>query len=272
MRQPWLKWAILAAVIGACLCSMTAVGLGLLISQGPKVPGQASPEEHALQVAIVYGQDHDLEEAQQQLAELDVPNTNQWLAGLIDRYLNEGRDPAETRALIELARGMGVNSPAVLAYVATLTPLPTDTTVPTTTVAPTDTPIPTDTPVPMDTPVPPTTEPTAALPTDTPLPSNTPPPAATATDTPRPQPTNTPKPTNTPTPSVTFEDHFEQGADRWTPYLNLGRLAPGQWYWDAQGGYEGSGGYLLHHSAHGATSKNAEDALTMVLRGIAGVD
>lgn len=266
MSRPWLKWAILAGVIGVILCMMAVVGLGLVLSLGLKAPAQASPEEHALQVAVAYAADQDLEKAQAQLAELDVPNTNQWIAGLIDRCLAEGRDPAEVRALMELAQGLGVSSPAVLAYMATLTPAPTDTPLPT------QTPLPTATPAPTETPIPPTetpTEaPTVAPPTATPSPTETPPPAtptqpAAPTDTPRPRPT--PTPSATPTPSVLFEDHFEQGADKWTPYLNLGRLAPGQWYWDAQGGYEGSGGYRLHHSAHGTSNKSAEDALTMVL-------
>jgi hypothetical protein len=64
---------------------------------------------------------------------------------------------------------------------------------------------------------------------------------------------------------VLFEDHFEDGAAQWTPYLHLGRLAEGQWYWDAGAGYGDSGGYAFHHSAHGTSNKNAEDAITMVL-------
>jgi hypothetical protein len=60
-------------------------------------------------------------------------------------------------------------------------------------------------------------------------------------------------------------DRFENGTGQWTPYLNLGRLSEGQWYWDAQAGVNGSGGYAFHHSAHGSSRKNAEDAITMVL-------
>jgi hypothetical protein len=164
---------------------------------------------------------------------------------------------------MELAHELGVNSPQVVAYVASLTP------------APTETPLPTATELPTDTPVPPTETPSPVPPTDTPAPSATPsavptetavPPTPTATAilaTPTRVPTR--PPTATPTPSVLFEDHFEKGVDKWTPYLHLGRLAPGQWYWDGRAGYQDSGGYAFHHSAHGTSKKDAEDAITMVL-------
>jgi hypothetical protein len=65
-------------------------------------------------------------------------------------------------------------------------------------------------------------------------------------------------------PAVLFADNFEGGTGNWTPYLQWNRLTPEQWYWDQNGGYGGSAGYAFHYSAHG-TSKEAEDALTMVL-------
>lgn len=270
MRQPWFKWAVLAGGLGVFLCLVVTVGLGLLLSQGSKQPAQ-SKESYTIQVAVVYSQDSDLESARVALDALDVPNTRQWLAGLIDRYLAEGGDPAELRALVELAHGLGVNSPQVVAYVASLTPAPTDTAVSTITPFPTDTPL----PAPSTTPIPPTETPTLTpaapilSPTPQPQPTDT---AAPPTVTPSPTsvPTNTPipptpRPTATPTPSVLFEDHFEDGAGKWTPYLHLGRLDAGQWYWDARAGYGDSGGYAFHHSAHGTSKKNAEDAITMVL-------
>ena len=270
MHQSWFKWAVLAGGLGVALCLVVTVGLGLLLAQGSKQPAQ-SKEGYTVQVAVVYVQDRDLEKARAALGELDVPNTRQWLAGLIDRYLSEGRSPAEIMALVELAHGLGVNSPQVVAYVASLTPAPTDTLVPTPTPYPTDTPPPS----PSATPIPPTETPTVVtavpLPSATPqlqptetavLPTVTPSPSVVPANTPIPP---TPRPAATPTPSVLFEDHFEAGAGKWTPYLNLGRLAEGQWYWDAQTGYGGNGGYAFHHSAHGTSKKNAEDAITMVL-------
>ena len=270
MSQPWFKWAVFAGGLAVFLCLAVTVGLGLLLSQSGEQGGQ-SKEEYTIQVAVVYSQDQDLEKARAALDALDVPNYRQWLAGQIDGYLAEGGSPAEIRALVELANALGINSPQVVAYVASLTPAPTNTPLPTPTPLPTDTPL----PAPSATPIPPAATPTAVP--DVPLPSATPQPQPTATAapptvTPSPTvvPTNTPvpptpRPTATPTPSVLFEDRFENGDGKWTPYVHLGRLAPGQWYWDASAGHGGSGGYAFHHSAHGTSKKNAEDAITMVL-------
>lgn len=67
-----------------------------------------------------------------------------------------------------------------------------------------------------------------------------------------------------PEPTTLFEDDFENGTGNWTPYLQWSRLEPEQWYLDENGGYGGSRGYAFHYSAQG-TSREAEDALTMVL-------
>lgn len=184
-------------------------------------------EEYILLVASSYVCDQDLEKAQARLEVLEAPNIGQWLAEMVDRCISEGCDEADITALATLAHGLGVESPQMIAYLASPTPTPTDTPLPTPTAAPTDvptvTPIPptaepaaTETPLaPTDTPVPPTDtpqpqqptatpvppSPTPVPPTDTPVPpTNTPvPPTNTSappppTNTPKPQPTNTPKP------------------------------------------------------------------------------
>jgi hypothetical protein len=61
-----------------------------------------------------------------------------------------------------------------------------------------------------------------------------------------------------------FADDFELGVDNWTPYTNLENLVPEQWYWDEDGGYEGSAGYTFHHSRGGL---DPEDAITLYLGG-----
>ncbi|MGD9145629.1 MAG: hypothetical protein PVI80_08710 [Anaerolineae bacterium] len=162
-------------------------------------------DEYIVLVAAAYTTDGDLEKAQARLARLEVPNINQSLSALIDRYILEGQDESEIRALVALANAQGVLSPNMVAYVATNTPIPTDTPLPTPTPLPTDTP--TVTPVPpTSTPVPPTETPTPP-PTDTPVPTAVPPTNTPAppTNTPVPQATNTPKPpsTNTPKPQPT---------------------------------------------------------------------
>ena len=111
-------------------------------------------DEYILLVAAAFTTDGDLEKAQARLVRLEVPNINQSLSALIDRYILEGRDEAEIRALVALANAQGVISPNMVAYLATNTPIPTDTPLPT------PTPLPTDTPT--VTPVPPTTTPPRA--------------------------------------------------------------------------------------------------------------
>ena len=151
-------------------------------------------DEYILLVAAAFTTDGDLEKAQARLVRLEVPNINQSLSALIDRYILEGRDEAEIRALVALANAQGVISPNMVAYLATNTPIPTDTPLPTPTPLPTDTP--TVTPVPpTTTPIPPTETP-MPQPTDTAVPTavpatNT---AVPPTNTPVPQATNTPKP------------------------------------------------------------------------------
>jgi hypothetical protein len=185
-------------------------------------------EEYIVLVASAYALDQDLEKAKARLDQMEAANVHQWIAGLADRYIAEGRNEADIRALAELAKGLGVDTAHLVAYLATPTPLPTDTPVPTLTPTPTDTPtatpiLPTATPVPpTDTPAPPTDTPppatdTPSPPTDTPaLPTDTP---APPTDTPKPKPSNTPappRPTNTPQPP----------AVKWTWSARL--LGPGE--------------------------------------------
>ncbi len=179
-------------VVGLAVLVLTACG-GQADQSGPSLK-VSTKEEYTLQVAEAYAAAHDMEQAKAQLAELDVPNVGQWVIQCADQAIAEGRSEADIRSLCELARDLGVESPQMLAFLATATPLPTDTPKPT----PTDTPTSTPTP----TPKPPTATPTLA-PTDTatPVPTDTPAPTATPTrtNTPKPKATPAPKPTAAPT-------------------------------------------------------------------------
>jgi hypothetical protein len=201
--------------LGAILVIAALVGgvvLGLLISRGIKPPrlsnkafanlGVNPKEDYIVLVGAAYSLDRDLERAQERLDRLEAPNIQQWVAHLLERYLAEERDQGDIRGLVDLAHGLGVHSPSVLAYLANLTPLPTDTPFPSPTPAPTNTS--TSTPAPATevptavpataTPQPQPTDTPQPLPTATPLPSPTTAPANTSP----PPPTNTPKPTSTP--------------------------------------------------------------------------
>jgi hypothetical protein len=185
-------------------------------------------EEYIVLVGAAYSLDHDLARAQAQLDRLEVVYINQTVVELIDRYVAEGRDPADIRALAELAYALGEESPTVVAYLATPTPPPSDTPLPTPTPDDTNTPSPTNTSIPPTKPPPTATvQPSntpAPTPTATARPSDTaapPTPTAAPTDTPKPQPTNTsvPKPTATVRPSAT-------AAAKWTYTARL--LGPGR--------------------------------------------
>jgi len=63
-------------------------------------------------------------------------------------------------------------------------------------------------------------------------------------------------------PGVLLHDDFNQGIDLWTPFLNYHRLEPGQWYWGATDGVNGTGG-LTHDCCTG--DEVASDALMMYL-------
>jgi outer membrane biosynthesis protein TonB len=204
MGQSGSKRAIVVGVLCIALGLAAGVGLGLLLSRGIRLPCRSSTafanlaadskEECVILVAAAYSRDHDLEQAQARLGRLGAPNTNLWIASLIDGYLAEGRDPGDMSALVELAQGLGVESPAVLAYSATATAAaPSNTPLPETALpSVTPTPAPTDKPLPTDTPTP---APPTMAPTDTPIPptpTSAPPTVAAPSDTPRPTPTNTP--------------------------------------------------------------------------------
>jgi hypothetical protein len=129
---------------------------------------EATVEAEILQIAADYASTADLQAARTRLAELNLPNTNQYISFMLDRYVQEGRgtDDPDTQNLFLLADALGATTEAVVVALATPTPLPTDTPTPTITPLPTDTPVPT----PTDTPTPLPEEPTetAVPPTDTP--------------------------------------------------------------------------------------------------------
>jgi uncharacterized repeat protein (TIGR01451 family) len=60
-----------------------------------------------------------------------------------------------------------------------------------------------------------------------------------------------------------LEEHFNDNIDSWTPFLNYWRLKPGQWYWEADDGYNSSGGATQDYNI--IVPKEAEDALLMYL-------
>lgn len=190
----FLAVAVVGIIVGFSLMSATSTASNLSTLNSEEV------EVEILNIAADYVNSKDLPAAQERLRALNLPNSNQYVSFMVDRYVQENRAPddIDTKNLFLLADALGVGSESVVAMLATPTQAATPTLPPTTTPTPTITPLPTDTPtavvaaaeVPTDTPVPPTDTP--APPTDTPIPLPTEPP---------PPPTNTPEPTATPEPT-----------------------------------------------------------------------
>ena len=211
-RSQRSRTASIAAILLVASLGIGLVG-GFLISRGTESQGAdiaslsiSAKEQFIVLVSTAYAREGDLERAQAQLARLDAPNVKQWLASLTDRYIAEGHDPAEIRALVSLAQALDATSPQISAWLAAAA-TPTPTAVPPTATA-THTTAPTASPLPP-TSLPPTAtaaiQPTEPVPTATAIPPTAtavPPTAAPPTATARPRPTNTPPPpTEPPTPT-----------------------------------------------------------------------
>jgi len=82
-------------------------------------------EDYIALVGAAYAVDGDLARAEARLAKLEEKDIGSVVAGLAERYLQEGRDVEETRSLAKLADALGVSTSAMLVYIATPTPLPT---------------------------------------------------------------------------------------------------------------------------------------------------
>jgi hypothetical protein len=82
-------------------------------------------EDYIVLVGATYAVDGDLARAEARLAKLEEKDIGLVVAGLVERYLREGRDVEETRSLAKLADALGVSTSAMLVYIATPTPLPT---------------------------------------------------------------------------------------------------------------------------------------------------
>jgi hypothetical protein len=160
-------------------------------------------QEYIIMVADDFAEYQDVERSKELLAELEVPNTAQYVSLVAERMIRTNRGPIdpEIQNVVDLADALGVSTISMISYVSSPTSTPTNTPVPTAT--PTNTPV---LPTPTQTLV---VEPQAEVaeaaamaeespaeeePTETPIP---------ATNTPVP-PTDTPEPTPTPTSEFDF--------------------------------------------------------------------
>jgi hypothetical protein len=116
-------------------------------------------EIYTVLIAAAYVADEDLDRARRRLAQLEDPDTEKIIVNLAERFINEGRDARDIRALARLSDALGGTSAAMRPFIATSTP--------TSTLTPTPTPLP-------PTPTPTQVVRATSTPTVTPTPRRTP--------------------------------------------------------------------------------------------------
>ncbi|MCB0211469.1 MAG: hypothetical protein KDJ52_19170 [Anaerolineae bacterium] len=213
---------VMAVVPLSCLALAIAgivVSFGLSAATSASAPmDPAAAEGEIIAIAAQYAESNDIEAARQQLTALNLPNTNQYVSFMVDRYIQEnaGKDDPNTQNLFLLANALGASTESMVQALASPTPTPTETVLPSPTPIVVEEPtveaaaeevevaevaveeaVPTDTPEPTATDVP--------EPTETPIPLPTNPPAP-PTDTP--EPTATPEPTKPPVDFVVAEAYL----------------------------------------------------------------
>jgi hypothetical protein len=88
-------------------------------------------EIYTILIAAAYAVDGDLDRTEDRLAELEDSNIENTIVMLAERYINEGQDARDIRALARLADALGGTSAAMRPFIATPTSTPTLTPTPT---------------------------------------------------------------------------------------------------------------------------------------------
>ena len=88
-------------------------------------------EIYTVLIAAAYVADEDLDRARSRLAQLEDPDTEKTIVTLAERFINEGRDARDIRALARLSDALGGTSAAMRPFIATSTPTSTLTPTPT---------------------------------------------------------------------------------------------------------------------------------------------
>lgn len=116
-------------VLSVALAVLAGLSLGLLASLvlWPRQPaavglnrvGQSYQEDYVLLVSTAYARDGDLKRAEERLAYLGAERAGMLLRDLAEAAIAQNKPLATRRSLARLAYEMGVQSAAIMAYVAT---------------------------------------------------------------------------------------------------------------------------------------------------------
>jgi len=144
----------------------------------PAMLNRHDKELYAVLIAAAYSADGNLERAETRLARLEDADAASTMIGMAERYIAEGRDVRDVRALARLAEALGKTSAVVRPFIAALTPATTPTPA-----RSTETPVESPAPVTAPASAPPATPTAPSTPTATPTAVPTPTPTAAVTPT-----------------------------------------------------------------------------------------
>jgi hypothetical protein len=90
---------------------------------GPAALNPHDKEIYTVLIAAAYVADEDLDRARSRLAQLEDPDTEKTIVALAERYINEGRDAHDIRALARLSDALGGTSAAMRRRTPTTEPV-----------------------------------------------------------------------------------------------------------------------------------------------------
>jgi hypothetical protein len=156
-RTFWIGGFVAGFLVGLAL----SLSYTWLIDPPPfsdTTPAALNPHDKEIYTVLIaadYNDTGDLDGTRERLTKLEDPDIKNTIVALAERYINEGRDARDIRALARLADALGGTSAAMRPFIAT--PTPTLTLVPTSTPqppSPTPTRVVRATPTPLVTPTP----------------------------------------------------------------------------------------------------------------------
>ena len=130
MRRDWIT-EVGGFLVGFSLGLALSLTYTWVIDPPPltdTTPAALNPHDkeiYTVLIAVAYAADGDLDRTRKRLAGLEDPDIENTIVTLAERYVNEGHDVRDVRALARLADALGRTSTAMRPFIATPTPTPT---------------------------------------------------------------------------------------------------------------------------------------------------